>query len=123
VVGAGAIGCELLKNFSMMGLGKMIVTDMDTIEKSNLNRQFLFRPWDINKLKSQTAAQVVTKMNPGIKVEARQDRVGPETEDVYNDDFFEGLDGVINAVFTTASPSLSLAPSAPRVTHRLSFPT
>merc|ERR1719249_644166 len=98
VVGAGAIGCELLKNFSMMGLGKMIVTDMDTIEKSNLNRQFLFRPWDINKLKSQTAAQVVTKMNPGIKVEARQDRVGPETEDVYNDDFFEGLDGVINAL-------------------------
>ena len=70
VVGAGAIGCELLKNFSMMGLGKMIVTDMDTIEKSNLNRQFLFRPWDINKLKSQTAAQVVTKMNPGIKVSA-----------------------------------------------------
>merc|ERR1719244_1541832 len=82
----------------MMGLGKIIVTDMDTIEKSNLNRQFLFRPWDINKLKSQTAAQVVTKMNPGIKVEARQDRVGPETEDVYNDDFFEGLDGVINAL-------------------------
>ena len=72
VVGAGAIGCELLKNFSMMGLGKMIVTDMDTIEKSNLNRQFLFRPWDINKLKSQTAAQVVTKMNPGIKVSAME---------------------------------------------------
>merc|ERR1719244_552405 len=82
----------------MMGLGKIIVTDMDTIEKSNLNRQFLFRPWDINKLKSQTAAQVVTKMNPGIKVEARQDRVGPETEHVYNDDFFEGLSGVANAL-------------------------
>ena len=70
-MGAGAIGCELLKNFAMMGLGKMIVTDMDTIEKSNLNRQFLFRPWDIQKLKSQTAANVITKMNPGVKVEAR----------------------------------------------------
>lgn len=50
-VGAGAIGCELLKNFAMMGLasgdGEVIVTDMDTIEKSNLNRQFLFRPWDV----------------------------------------------------------------------------
>ena len=68
VVGAGAIGCELLKNFAMMGLGKIIVTDMDTIEKSNLNRQFLFRPWDIQKLKSQTAAAVITKMNPHIKV-------------------------------------------------------
>jgi len=98
VVGAGAIGCELLKNFAMMGLGKIIVTDMDTIEKSNLNRQFLFRPWDIQKLKSQTAANVITKMNPGIKVEARQDRVGAETENIYTDDFFEGLDGVINAL-------------------------
>lgn len=50
-MGAGAIGCELLKNFAMMGLasgeGEVIVTDMDTIEKSNLNRQFLFRPWDV----------------------------------------------------------------------------
>lgn len=50
-VGAGAIGCELLKNFAMVGLaageGEVIVTDMDTIEKSNLNRQFLFRPSDV----------------------------------------------------------------------------
>ena len=51
-VGAGAIGCELLKNFAMMGVGccpegRIIVTDMDTIEKSNLNRQFLFRPGDV----------------------------------------------------------------------------
>ena len=51
-VGAGAIGCEVLKNMAMMGLGagpsgRVFVTDMDTIEKSNLNRQFLFRSWDI----------------------------------------------------------------------------
>lgn len=50
-VGAGAIGCELMKNFAMIGLaageGEVIVTDMDTIEKSNLNRQFLFRPSDV----------------------------------------------------------------------------
>ena len=51
-VGAGAIGCEMLKNFAMMGLGcgsdgQIYVTDMDSIEKSNLNRQFLFRSWDI----------------------------------------------------------------------------
>ena len=51
-VGAGAIGCELLKNFAMMGVGagpngRIFVTDMDLIEKSNLNRQFLFRSWDI----------------------------------------------------------------------------
>ena len=53
-VGAGAIGCEILKNFAMMGVGcgdgdgLVTVTDMDTIEKSNLNRQFLFRPWDVS---------------------------------------------------------------------------
>ena len=52
-VGAGAIGCEILKNFAMMGVGAspegaVYVTDMDIIEKSNLNRQFLFRPWHIH---------------------------------------------------------------------------
>jgi molybdopterin/thiamine biosynthesis adenylyltransferase len=51
LVGAGAIGCEMLKNWSMMGVatqkGSILVTDMDTIEKSNLNRQFLFRPSDV----------------------------------------------------------------------------
>lgn len=48
MVGAGAIGCELLKNFAMVSLGsgksgKIVVTDPDHIENSNLNRQFLFR--------------------------------------------------------------------------------
>lgn len=51
-MGAGAIGCEMLKNWAMMGVacaegGQIFVTDMDTIEKSNLNRQFLFRPHDV----------------------------------------------------------------------------
>ena len=50
MVGAGAIGCEMMKNFAMLGVatnGKIILTDNDLIEKSNLNRQFLFRPKDI----------------------------------------------------------------------------
>ena len=51
MVGSGAIGCELLKNFAMMGVGNIIITDMDTIERSNLNRQFLFRSWDVGKHK------------------------------------------------------------------------
>lgn len=102
IVGAGAIGCELLKNFAMMGIGtdggQVIVTDMDLIEKSNLNRQFLFRPHDVQKPKSTTAAKAVKKMNPQVNVVSHENRVGPETENVYDDTFFENLDGVANAL-------------------------
>ncbi|XP_072136899.1 ubiquitin-like modifier-activating enzyme 1 [Mobula birostris] len=103
LVGAGAIGCELLKNFAMIGLGageggSITVTDMDTIERSNLNRQFLFRPSDIAKMKSETAAAAVRKMNPFINVIAHQNRVGEETENIYNQDFFNDLNGLANAL-------------------------
>ena len=105
VVGAGAIGCELLKNFALLGLGcdqtaggSVTVTDMDMIEKSNLNRQFLFRTWDINKHKAVTAVAAVQAMNPAAKYKAMELRVGPESENVYNDDFFEPLNGVANAL-------------------------
>jgi molybdopterin/thiamine biosynthesis adenylyltransferase len=61
MIGAGAIGCELLKNFAMLGLGSgklglITLTDPDVIEVSNLNRQFLFREKHIRKPKSMTAA-------------------------------------------------------------------
>ena len=55
LVGAGALGCEFLKNFAMMGVaaggegGLVTVTDDDVIEKSNLSRQFLFRDWNIGR--------------------------------------------------------------------------
>ncbi|XP_071157523.1 ubiquitin-like modifier-activating enzyme 1 isoform X7 [Mytilus edulis] len=102
LVGAGAIGCEMLKNWSMMGLGcdggKVIVTDMDIIEKSNLNRQFLFRPWDVQKPKSGTAAKAAKEMNPSFNIISQENRVGGETENIYTDEFFEELDGVTNAL-------------------------
>ncbi|KAH9488201.1 E1 ubiquitin-activating protein [Bulinus truncatus] len=103
LVGAGAIGCEMLKNWAMMGIGtgergQVFITDMDRIEKSNLNRQFLFRTWDVEKPKSVTAANAARAMNPNIKIDAREDRVGPDTESIFTDNFFEGLDGVANAL-------------------------
>ncbi|ORX36807.1 putative ubiquitin activating enzyme [Kockovaella imperatae] len=103
LVGSGAIGCEMLKNWSMMGLasqGVIHVTDLDTIEKSNLNRQFLFRPKDVGKFKAEVAAAAVAEMNPELKgkIISYQDRVGPETERTYGDEFFAKIDGVTNAL-------------------------
>lgn len=105
LVGAGAIGCEMLKNWAMTGLatgpkGKISVTDMDQIEKSNLNRQFLFRAKDVGKLKSECAAEAVQAMNPDLKgkINMMKDRVSQETEEVFNENFWESLDGVTNAL-------------------------
>ena len=105
LVGAGAIGCEMLKNWAMIGLatgskGKISVADMDQIEKSNLNRQFLFRTKDVGKLKSECAAEAVQEMNPDLKGKfvILPDRVGAETEHIFNENFWEGLDGVTNAL-------------------------
>ncbi|KAL1791626.1 ubiquitin-like modifier-activating enzyme 1 Y, partial [Sigmodon hispidus] len=50
------------------------------------------------KLKSETAAAAVRDINPHIRVFSHQNRVGPETEHIYDDDFFQKLDGVANAL-------------------------
>ncbi|KAK0620307.1 hypothetical protein B0T14DRAFT_227986 [Immersiella caudata] len=105
LVGAGAIGCEMLKNWAMIGLGtgpegRITVTDNDQIEKSNLNRQFLFRPKNVGQMKSDAAARAVQQMNPDLegKVVTLKERIGPETEHVFNEEFWQALDGVTNAL-------------------------
>lgn len=102
LVGAGALGCEFIKNFAMMGVscgtGKTTVTDDDVIERSNLSRQFLFRNWHVKKEKSSTAAEAAKAMNPDFNIDALGERVSPDTEDVFNDEFWESLSGVCNAL-------------------------
>jgi ubiquitin-activating enzyme E1 len=103
MVGAGALGCEFLKNFALMGIatgasGLVTLTDDDSIEKSNLSRQFLFRNSDVGKSKSDAAASAAKKMNGAIKLKPMQDRVSPNTENVFNDDFWNGLSLVCNAL-------------------------
>uniref|UniRef100_A0A915CRB2 THIF-type NAD/FAD binding fold domain-containing protein n=1 Tax=Ditylenchus dipsaci TaxID=166011 RepID=A0A915CRB2_9BILA len=104
-VGAGAIGCELLKNMGMMGSGcdpekkgRLIVTDMDTIEISNLSRQFLFRRKDVGSKKSEVAASVVKQFNSQMNILSLGERVSGDTEHVFSDRFFKDLTGVANAL-------------------------
>lgn len=98
LVGSGALGCEWLKNLSMMGVGIVHVTDMDSIERTNLSRQFLFRENDVGKMKSTCGASAATKFNPQVKFTPLTQPVGPDTEDVFNSAFFDELDVVVNAL-------------------------
>jgi ubiquitin-activating enzyme E1 len=103
LVGAGALGCEMLKNFALMGVGcgsagKVTVTDGDRIEVSNLNRQFLFRPNNVGQPKSKTAAAAAVAMNPDLKVEALETLVGDDTENIFTDAFWSSLDIITNAL-------------------------
>jgi ubiquitin-activating enzyme E1 len=103
LVGAGAIGCEMLKNWALMGVacgpeGQIHITDMDRIEKSNLSRQFLFRAKHINHFKSACASEAAKEMNPDIKIKAYQEKVGAETEHIFGDDFYDKLNGVCTAL-------------------------
>ena len=98
VVGSGAIGCEHLKNFAMTGIGNIVVTDMDTIEKSNLSRQFLFRAKDIGGMKSEVAAKAVKEMMPSLNIIAHSNAVGPKSMMIYDKKFYDGLSVVANAL-------------------------
>jgi len=116
MIGCGAIGCELMKNFALLGISAgadsaMVITDNDVIEKSNLNRQFLFRPQHIQQPKSVVAAASVLAINPGMKITAHQHKVGPATtETVYTDAFFESRDIVVNALVRLPPPPLTAQP-------------
>lgn len=104
IVGAGALGCELLKGMALMRVasgdqGLLTITDMDRIEVSNLNRQFLFRREHVGQSKSTTAAAAALVMNPKLKIEAMEARVGPETESTsFPETFWQRQDVMVNAL-------------------------
>ena len=103
LVGCGALGCEYLKLCSLLNMAthskkKITVTDMDHIELSNLNRQFLFRNIDIGKSKSETACQRITRLNPKMNTRCFTKAVGEQNEDIFNKSFWEHQDIIVNAL-------------------------
>lgn len=70
VVGAGALGNEVLKNLALMGIGNILIADFDTIEDSNLSRSVLFREGDRGQRKVDVAARQVKEINPDVNVKA-----------------------------------------------------
>ena len=70
VVGAGALGNEVLKNLALLNIQQIVIIDFDFIERSNLSRSVLYREADCTgkKLKAEIAAQRVREINPEIKI-------------------------------------------------------
>src|SRR5262249_5613347 len=70
VVGAGALGNEVVKNLALLGLGTVYLIDLDTVEPSNLSRSVLFRAEDGGRGKAEVAAQRAREINPDITIVA-----------------------------------------------------
>ena len=70
VVGAGGIGCELLKTLALLGFVKITLVDLDTIDFSNLHRQFLFQLQDVGKSKALVAKEAISKKYPHLQIDA-----------------------------------------------------
>lgn len=68
VIGAGALGNEIIKNLALLGVGRVLVVDKDLVENSNLSRSVLFREADQGKPKASVAATAARSIFPGINV-------------------------------------------------------
>src|SRR3978361_100969 len=95
MVGAGGIGCELLKNLVLTGFGEIHVVDLDTIDLSNLNRQFLFRHEHIKQPKAVIAKETTTKFNPAVKITAYHANI---KDAQFSKSWFRQFDIVFNAL-------------------------
>lgn len=100
VVGAGGIGCELLKNLVLTGFKNIEVIDLDTIDVSNLNRQFLFQKKHVGKSKAQVAKESALQFCPTANITAYHDSImNPD----YNVEFFRKFMLVMNALDNRAA--------------------
>lgn len=98
VVGAGGIGCEVLKNLVLSGFRRIEVVDLDVIELSNLNRQFLFRRHHIGQSKARVAAEAVSHMAPDCTLDIRPHWANIKDAQLFPISFFRRFDLIINAL-------------------------
>src|SRR5688572_12743865 len=94
VVGAGALGNEVLKNLALMGVGSLFIVDFDKIEAANLSRSVLFREGDNGLPKSEVAARRIKELNPDINVQYFQ---GDITSDL-GLGVFRRMDGIVGCL-------------------------
>ncbi|CAI2179613.1 4784_t:CDS:10 [Funneliformis geosporum] len=95
IIGAGGIGCELLKNLAMSGFLQIELVDLDTIELSNLNRQFLFQKQHIKKSKAKVARESALNFNPDMNIIAHHANI---KDSQFNVEWFKSFDIVMNAL-------------------------
>ncbi|XP_023031874.1 SUMO-activating enzyme subunit 2-B [Drosophila willistoni] len=100
VVGAGGIGCEVLKNLVLSGFLDIEIIDLDTIDLSNLNRQFLFHREHVGKSKANVARESALSFNPDSKIIAHHDSV---TSAKYGVNFFKKFNVVLSALDNRAA--------------------
>jgi adenylyltransferase/sulfurtransferase len=96
IIGAGGLGCPVLQYLAAAGVGTIGIVDDDVIEMNNLHRQVLYSVNDIGLSKAETAAQVLRKMNPEIKVISYTERLTTQNALRIIDEFEIVIDGTDN---------------------------
>ncbi|MHA1940128.1 MAG: HesA/MoeB/ThiF family protein [Candidatus Hodarchaeales archaeon] len=96
IAGIGGLGVEIAKNLAMVGVGNLILVDLDTIEYSNLNRQILFIDAPEGASKAKIAAKKLREMNPFITIDAFDCPLQDLPPRIYNDVdiYIAGLDSI-----------------------------